>query len=94
MKLSEIIEAISNNAIVDDRENPESVDVFLMIQDATNTKEVLIRGYINGDDARLASMIADRMVKNKEFCNIIDKALELYLVHKIIIKNKKNNQPS
>lgn len=82
MKLSEIINAIANNEVIDDRENPESVDVFLMIQDATDIHNIKVCGYINGDDNRLAAMVADRMVKDEDFNEMISKAASKYLVYK------------
>lgn len=82
MKLSEIINAIANNEVIDDRHNPENVDVFIMIQEATDLKHVQIMGYIKGDDDRLASMVADRMVKNDDFRLMIAAASRLYLAYK------------
>lgn len=82
MKLSEIIKAIINNEVVDDRENPDNVDVFLMIQDMTDMKNFEVMGYINGNDERLALMIADRMVKDEDFNNMISRASHYYLLYK------------
>ena len=79
MKLSEIINAIANNEVIDDRQNPENVDVLLMIQDATDLKHVQTMGYINGDDDRLAKMIADRMVKDDDFSDMILEASRYFL---------------
>lgn len=78
MKLSEIINAIANDEVIDDRQNPENVDVFIMIQDATDMKHVQVMGYINGDDDRLAKMVADRMVKNDDFRLMISGACYYY----------------
>lgn len=80
MKLSEIINAIANNEVIDDRQNPENVDVFLMIQDATDMKHVQVMGYINGDDDRLAKMVADRMVKDDDFSDMILEASRYFFV--------------
>lgn len=82
MKLSEIIKAISNHEVVDDRENPDNVDVFLMVQDATDIHNTKVCGYINGDDNRLAAMIADRMVKDDDFNKMIALASHYYLLYK------------
>lgn len=82
MKLSEIINAIANNEVIDDRQDSENVDVFIMIQDAKDLKHVQVMGYINGDDDRLASMVADRMVKNDDFHLMIAAACRLYLTYK------------
>ena len=79
MNLSEIINAIANNEVIDDRQNPENVDVLLMIQDATDLKHVQTMGYINGDDDRLAKMIADRMVKDDDFSDMILEASRYFL---------------
>lgn len=83
MKLSEIINAIINNEVIDDRQNPENVDVLLMIQDATDLKSVDIAGYIKGDDTRLALMVADRMVQDNDFRLMIANATRYYLSYKI-----------
>ena len=83
MKLSEIINAIDNNEVIDDRQNPENVDVFIMIQDATDLKSVDIAGYIKGDDTRLALMVADRMVKDNDFRLMIANATRYYLSYKL-----------
>ena len=82
MKLSEIIKAISNHEVVDDRENPDNVDVFLMVQDATDIHNTKVSGYINGDDNRLAAMVADRMVKDEDFNKMISLASSKYLAYK------------
>lgn len=83
MKLSEIINAIANDELIDDRQNPENVDVFIMIQDAKDMKHVQVMGYIKGDDDRLAKMVADRMVKNDDFRIMIANATRYYLSYKI-----------
>ena len=83
MKLSEIIKAIANDEVIDDRQNPENVDVLIMVQDATDLKHVQIMGYIKGDDDRLASMVADRIVKNDDFRLMIVAAYRLYLAYKV-----------
>lgn len=83
MKLSEIINAIANNEVIDDRQNPENADVFIMIQEATDLKHVDIAGYIKGDDTRLALMVADRMVKDNDFRLMIANATRYYLSYKI-----------
>ena len=88
MKMSEIINAIANNEVIDDRQNHENVDVFIMIQEATDLKHVQIMGYIKGDDDRLASMVADRMVKNDDFRLMIAAASRLYLAYKICEADK------
>lgn len=80
LKLSEIMEAISNNSVIDDK--GDNYDVLLMIQDATNLKKVDIFGIINGDDNRLALMVADRMVKNEDFRNIIITAVTNYFTYR------------
>jgi hypothetical protein len=82
MKLSEIINAIANNKVIDDRQNPENVDVFIMIQDATDLKHVQVMGYIKGDDDRLAKMVADRMVKSNDFRLMISGACYYYVHYK------------
>ena len=79
MKLSEIINAIANNEVIDDRQNPDNVDVFIMIQDAKDLKHVKVMGYINGDDDRLAKMVADRMVKDDDFSDMILEASRYFL---------------
>ena len=94
MKLSEIINAIANNEVIDDRQNPDNVDVFLMIQDATDIKHVQIMGYINGDDDRLAKMVADRMVKNDDFRLMITNATHYYLSYKIRESKKAEKENS
>lgn len=83
MKLSEIIKAIANDEVIDDRQNPENVDVLIMVQDATDLKHVQIMGYIKGDDDRLASMVADRIVKNDDVRLMIAAAYRLYLAYKV-----------
>ena len=83
MKLSEIIKAIANGEVIDDRQNPDNVDVLIMVQDATDLKHVQIMGYIKGDDDRLASMVADRMVKDNDFRLMIANATRYYLSYKI-----------
>ena len=83
MKLSEIIKAIANNEVIDDRQDSENVDVFIMIQEATDLKHVDIAGYIKGDDTRLALMVADRMVKDNDFRLMIANATRYYLSYKI-----------
>ena len=83
MKLSEIINAIDNNEVIDDRQNPENVDVLIMIQEATDLKHVYIAGYIKGDGTRLALMVADRMVKDNDFRLMIANATRYYLSYKI-----------
>ena len=83
MKLSEIIKAIANDEVIDDRQNPENVDALIMVQDATDLKHIQIMGYIKGDDDRLASMVADRMVKNDDFRLMIAAAYRLYLAYKV-----------
>ena len=88
MKLSEIINAIANNEVIDDRQNPENVDVFIMIQDATDLKSVDIAGYIKGDDTRLALMVADRMVKDNDFRLMISGACYYYVHYKSRKANK------
>ena len=40
-------------------------------------------GYIKGDDDRLASMVADRIVKNDDFRLMIAAAYRLYLAYKV-----------
>ena len=80
LKLSEIMEAISNNSVIDDK--GDNHDVLFMIQDATNLKKVDIFGIINGDDNRLALMVADRMVKNEDFRNIIIAAVTNYFTYR------------
>ena len=82
MKLSEIINAIANNEVIDDRQDSENVDVFLMIQDATDLKHVQVMGYIKGDDDRLAKMVADRMVKDNDFRLMISGACYYYVHYK------------
>ena len=79
MKLSEIINAIANNEVIDDRQDSENVDVFIMIQDAKDLKHVQVMGYIKGDDDRLAKMIADRMVKDDDFSDMIIEASRYFL---------------
>ena len=79
MKLSEIIAAIDNEEIIDDRENPENVDVMIMIQDATDIHHVKVLGVINGNDDRIARMVADRMVKAKYFRNMITNAVSYWM---------------
>ena len=83
MKLSEIINAIANNEVIDDRQDSENVDVLIMIQDATDMKHVQVMGYIEGDDDRLAKMVADRMVKDNDFRLMIANATRYYLSYKI-----------
>lgn len=83
MNLSEIINAIANNEVIDDRQDSENVDVFIMIQDATDLKHVDIAGYIKGDDTRLALMVADRMVKDDDFRLMITNATRYYLSYKL-----------
>ena len=82
MKLSEIINAIANNEVIDDRQDSDNVDVLLMIQDVTDLKSVVISGYIKGDDTRLALMVADRMVRNNDFSLMIANATRYYLSYK------------
>ena len=94
MKLSEIINAIANNELIDDRQNPENVDVFIMIQDATDMKHVQVMGYIKGDDDRLAKMIADRMVKDNDFRLMIANATRYYLSYKIRESKKAEKENS
>lgn len=94
MKLSEIINAIANDELIDDRQNPENVDVFIMIQEATDLKHVDIAGYIKGDGTRLASMVADRMVKNDDFRLMIAAASRLYLAYKICEADKTKREDS
>lgn len=79
MNLSEIINAIANNEVIDDRQDSENVDVFIMIQDAKDLKHVQVMGYIKGDDDRLAKMIADRMVKDDDFSDMILEASRYFL---------------
>lgn len=88
MNLSEIINAIANNEVIDDRQDSENVDVFIMIQDATDLKHVQVMGYINGDDDRLAKMVADRMVKDNDFRLMIANATRYYLSYKLREANK------
>ena len=83
MKLSEIINAIANNELIDDRQDSENVDVFIMIQEATDLKHVDIAGYIKGDGTRLALMVADRMVQDNDFRLMIANATRYYLSYKI-----------
>ena len=83
MKLSEIINAIANNEVIDDRQDSENVDVFIMIQDAKDLKHVQVMGYIKGDDDRLAKMVADRMVKDNDFRLMITNATHYYLSYKL-----------
>lgn len=83
MKLSEIINAIANKEVIDDRQDSENVDVFIMIQDETDLKHVKIMGYIKGDDDRLAKMIADWMVKDNDFRLMITNATSYYLSYKL-----------
>lgn len=92
MKLSEIISAIANNEIVDDRENPEKVDVMIMIQDATDVHKVKVFGYINGDDDRMARMVADRMVKVKDFRSMIACAVSYWMCFVNCIANNKDEK--
>lgn len=94
MKLSEIINAIANNEVIDDRQNPENVDVFIMIQDATDLKRIDIAGYINGDDTRLALMVADRMVKSNDFRLMITNATCYYLSYKLREAKKAEKEKS
>ena len=94
MKLSEIINAIDNNEVIDDRQNPENVDVLIMIQEATDLKHVYIAGYIKGDGTRLALMVADRMVKDNDFRLMIDNATRYYLSYKICEADKTKREDS
>ena len=94
MNLSEIINAIANNEVIDDRQDSENVDVFIMIQDAKDLKHIQIMGYIKGDDNRLASMVADRMVKNDDFRLMIAAASRLYLAYKICEADKTKRENS
>ena len=94
MKLSEIINAIINDEVIDDRQIPENVGVLLMIQDATDMKHVQVMGYINGDDNRLAMMIADRMVKDNDFRLMIANATHYYLSYKLREEKKAEKEKS
>lgn len=94
MKISEIINAIANNEVIDDRQDSENVDVFIMIQDATDLKHVQVMGYIKGDDDRLAKMVADRMVKNDDFRLMITNATHYYLSYKIRESKKAEKENS
>lgn len=94
MKLSEIIKAIANDELIDDRQNPENVDVFIMIQEATDLEHVYIAGYIKGDGTRLALMVADRMVKDNEFRLMIANATRYYLSYKIRESKKAEKENS
>ena len=94
MKLSEIINAIANDELINDRQNPENVDVFIMIQEATDMKHVDIAGYIKGDDTRLALMVADRMVKDNDFRLMIANATSYYLSYKIREEKKAEKEKS
>ena len=94
MKLSEIINAIANNEVIDDRQNPENVDVFIMIQEATDLKHVDIAGYIKSDGTRLALMVADRMVKDNDFRLMIANATHYYLSYKLREEKKAEKEKS
>ena len=94
MKLSEIINAIANNEVIDDRQNPENVDVFIMIQETTDLKHFDIAGYIKGDGTRLALMVADRMVKDNDFRLMIDNATRYYLSYMLREAKKAEKEKS
>ena len=81
MKLSEVLEAINNDALeVDITEN---MDAIIMVQTAHGDKAD-VRGILLGDDDRMSVMVADRMVKSEEFLNMLTKALKYYMRYKLM----------
>lgn len=86
MKLSEIIKAIDTNTVVDDA--GDNKEVFLMVQRLSDDGKTEICGYINGDYSRLAAMIADRMVKHKDFHDMILAAAGMYVMYENMKQSK------
>lgn len=93
LKASEVIEAIKNDAFVLDLDNNN--DAILLIQDISNPYEVLVKGFVYGDDKRLSALIADRIIKSENFSKIIHDALTMALEYhrrKLEKCNKKSKQ--
>lgn len=81
MKLSEVLEAINNDALeVDITDN---MDAIIMVQTNYDDKAD-VRGILLGDDDRMSIMVADRMVKSEEFLNMLTKALKYYMRYKLM----------
>lgn len=81
LKLSEIREAIKNRAIEIDLDT-DNFDVLLMIQDATDEEKAEVNTLVFGDDERLASMLAYRMMKDECFNAVIKDAVLIMLENK------------
>ena len=76
MNLSEVMEAIGNNAIVNDLEYGDVAMAFIgtdIRDDSMNVK-----AYVDGNPERLAVLIFHCMTRNEDFCKIVANALELY----------------
>lgn len=86
MKISELIEAINDGTFVKD--GKDNMDVIIMVQTVEDNKANVV-GVINGDDDRLAVMVADRMLKNEDFAKMIFKAAICY--QKYILKKMKES---
>ena len=76
MNLSEVREAIGNNAIVNDLEDGDVAMAFV----GTDVKDgnMNVKAYIDGNSERLAVIMFYCMTSNEDFCKIVAKALELY----------------
>lgn len=81
MKLSKVIKSIENGTLEVDID--ENTDVVFWIQDATDVKNAKIFGTTQGNNSRIASMLAFLMTKNERLLEIIKDASSCYLKKQI-----------